>query len=66
MWKRFRTESIECSRIPSGVPGIRMMKRICVPGDRRSTFTKHGVLEVEIPKPEEEQPKQITVEVEQG
>jgi hypothetical protein len=30
----------ECSRIPSGVPGIRMMKRIYVPGDRRSTFTK--------------------------
>ncbi len=31
----------------------------------KATF-KNGVLEIEIPKPEEEQPKQITVKVEQG
>jgi HSP20 family protein len=31
----------------------------------KATF-KDGVLEIEIPKPEEEQPKQITVKVEQG
>jgi len=31
----------------------------------KATF-KDGVLEIEIPKPDEEQPKQITVKVEQG
>ncbi len=35
------------------------------PNQIKATF-KDGVLEIEIPKPEEEQPKQITVTVEQG